>query len=209
MFGPRKGLTGNFKGHSFNGGICNKVVAAEKAGGLIKVLSYYGAYPKGSPEYDEALAKENAENGADEVSQDSNGGSADEVRAGVQSEGGEPSEVPADDGAAAVDPTAEGGDAAPAGDGHSDAGVPDFAEPDSWPQPSEPSSVGSEAVAAAVMKLDPDVDEHWVQTGAHKGKPKLSAVEDAYGKAGLTRQDLESAIPDWSRDKAVEAALEG
>jgi hypothetical protein len=62
-------------------------------------------------------------------------------------------------------------------------------------------------IAAAVRKLDPDVDSHWVLTGAHKGKPKLQAIEDAYGKAGLTRQDIEAAMPGYDRDAASEAAL--
>ncbi len=70
-----------------------------------------------------------------------------------------------------------------------------------------PLSEVAEAVKIAILKLDPEVDQHWVMTGAHKGKPKLQAVEDAYGKAGLTRSDIEAAVPGYTRDAALDAAL--
>lgn len=73
--------------------------------------------------------------------------------------------------------------------------------------PVKVASKYASTVREAVLRLDPDVDSHWVMTGAHKGKPKLQSVEDAYGKAGLTRQDIEAAMPGYNRAKATEAAL--
>lgn len=59
----------------------------------------------------------------------------------------------------------------------------------------------NEDVKAALLKLDPLDDSHWVQTGAAKGLPKLNAVEEACGRANLTRQDIEAAaVPGFNRD---------
>jgi hypothetical protein len=46
--------------------------------------------------------------------------------------------------------------------------------------------------------MDPDVDEHWTQAGL----PAMMAVEQALGKGGFTRKDLEASEPGWNRDKA-------
>jgi hypothetical protein len=53
-----------------------------------------------------------------------------------------------------------------------------------------------------MMTLDPTNDSHWVMTGAQVGKPKLAVVEEAYGRAGLTRSDLEDALPGYNREVA-------
>ncbi|MCK5641931.1 MAG: hypothetical protein KAJ19_14100, partial [Gammaproteobacteria bacterium] len=94
----------------------------------------------------------------------------------------------------------------PDGNGHEHSGIPKFPE-DADYRAEEPASSVNTDILAAVRKLDPEVDSHWVVTGAHKGKPKLQAVEDAYGKAGLTRQDVEAAAPGYNRDAAFDAAI--
>jgi hypothetical protein len=155
------------------------------------------------------MAAEEAENGAGEVPEASLEGIDLPAPAGVQPNGGGPAEGAAD--ASGVDAGSGGADSSSAGtrgDGHEHAGVPKFPE-DADYRAEEPSSSVNKDVANAVRKLDPDVDGHWVMTGAHKGKPKLQAIEDAYGKAGLTRQDIEAAMPGYNRDAASEAALAG
>ena len=151
LFGGRMGTTMSINGHKFVDGVFRTVIPSTQLPSLAKILSYYGAFLKGSSEYDAAMAAET---------------------------GGEPK----------AEPKVAKTKAKAA---------------------SEPLSEGNGEIAAALKKLDPENDDHWVMTGTHKGLPKLFAVEEAYGRAGLTRQDLEAALPGWNRDKALEAALEG
>lgn len=59
-------------------------------------------------------------------------------------------------------------------------------------------------LAAAVRSLDCENDDLWTVAGL----PKLSAVEEAYGSAGVTREDVEAVLPEWDRDAALTAALD-
>lgn len=211
LFGPRKGQTMVLNNHQFVNGICTLVQSSDNMGTAARVFSFYRAYARGTPEYDAAMAEEEAEaNGADEVSEASLEGTDPAVEAGVQPDGGGPAEAgnPDDGGGSGDAEGADGSGGSSPGDGHEHAGVPKFPEDANY-RPEEPSSQVNADVANAVRKLDPDVDSHWVMTGGHKGKPKLQAVEDAYGKAGLTRQDIDAAMPGYNRDAASEAALAG
>jgi hypothetical protein len=209
LFGPRKGQTVNINGHPFVNGYCSLVQSSENMGACARVLSFYGAYHRGSAEYDAAVKLEEEANGAGEVHPEGEQGKAAEVRSDVRQDGS----GPADEDAAlgAVDAGTDAGSAGsdPSGDGHEHAGVPVFPEAASAPEPVEPATVADDTIKAAIMKLDPDEASHWVATGGHKGKPKLSAIEEALGKAGMTRDDAEAALPGWSRDRAAAAALEG
>jgi hypothetical protein len=208
LFGPRKGQTIMLNGHQFVDGLCTLVQSSDNMGNAARVFSFYGAYARGTPEYDAAVALEEAENGADEVSEASIEGANSPVPTGVQSDGGGSSEAgdAVNSGASGEPGGSDSSSGNSGGNGHEDSGVPKFPEAADY-RPEEPSSSVNADIAAAVRKLDPDVDSHWVLTGAHKGKPKLQAIEDAYGKAGLTRQDIEAAMPGYDRDAASEAAL--
>ena len=208
LFGGRAGKSGMINGHNFVNGMYRKIVAPVQAATLCRVLGFYGAYAQGTPEYDAALAKEEAANGGSKVHAEAGQGKAAEVRSGSGPDGTQPEEASADDGTGADDSDAGGPGSDSAGSGHGHAGVPKFEEAASLPQPGEPASVGSDEVKAAMLKLDPENDEHWVKHGSAKGLPKLNAVEEAYGKAGLGRQDLEAAMPGWNREKAIGAALD-
>ncbi len=213
LFGPRKGQTMVLNGHPFVNGICTLVQSSDNMGNCARVFSFYRAFARGTPEYDAAMVQEEAEeaeaNGTDKADPPTLEGVDPAVPSGVRPDGAGPSEGEAAPGSTDVGPGGtDPADPGPNGDGHEHAGVPQFPEDKDY-RAEEPASQVNEAVAAAVRKLDPDVDSHWVMTGAHKGKPKLQAVEDAYGKAGLTRQDLEAAAPGYNRDAASEAALAG
>ncbi len=209
LFGPRAGQTTVLNGHPFVKGLCTLVQSSDNMGTCARVFSFYGAYARGTPEYDAAMAVEEvAANGTDEVDSPAIEGIDPAIPASVGSNGTGPSEgeaVPSgvDAGPGGTDPASS--DAS--GNGHEHAGVPVFPE-DADYRAEEPSSSVNEEVAIAVRKLDPDVDSHWVLTGGHKGKPKLQAVEDAYGKNTLTRQDIEAAMPGYNRDAASAAAEE-
>jgi hypothetical protein len=208
LFGPRKDQTVVINGHHFVNGRYDAIVGSDAAGTLMSVLSYYGAYAHGTPEYIEAMAKEEASNGGSDVSASAGNRKAESVSDEIRPNGAESPNEATVVSAGDVGSETGGSGIDPSGDGHGYAGIPKFEEAASIPKPIEPSSIGDETLRAAVLKLDPENDTHWVMTGAHKGFPKLSAVEDAFGRAGVTRQDIEAAIPHWSRDKAVEVALE-
>ncbi len=208
LFGPRAGQTMVLNGHQFVNGTCVLTQSSDNMGTAARVFSFYQAFARGTLEYDAALAKEKAaNNGADEVDPPALEGVDPAVPASSGSDGAGPSEGEAapsgaDVGTGGTDPSSAGA----SGDGHEHAGVPQFPE-DADYRAEEPSSSVNEDIKRAVLKLDPENDSHWVMTGAHKGMPKLQAVEDAYGKAGLTRQDTNAAAPGYNRDAAIEAAL--
>ena len=52
------------------------------------------------------------------------------------------------------------------------------------------------SIAAAVLELNPDRDEHWTADG----KPAMDAVETLIGDASITREDVEEASPEASRE---------
>ncbi len=209
LFGPRRGQTIRINGHQFVKGEHLLAQSSDNIGPCLRVLSFYGAYAKGTPEYDEALVKEQTEdkvNGAGEVHKEAQQGATDEVRSDVRQDGEGPSSQDATErtGSAEAETGSTGVDTT--GYGYEHTGIPKFEEELNKREPTEPASDVNEIVKTAILKLDPQEDSHWVMTGAHKGKPKLSAVEEAYGKAGLTRGDLEIAIPGWDRYRAGEAA---
>ena len=207
LFGPRKGHTVIINGHPFVNGVAHLAYASEAMGSCMKVLASYGAYARGTKEYLDAMEAEEATNGTSEVHSASDGGANPPVRSGVRQDGERPSTPPTDEWIGGGDSQRPDAASPPAsGDGHGHAGVPKFPEDKDF-RPSEPSSSVNEGIKAAVMKLDPEVDDHWVMTGAHKGLPKLNAVEEAYGRANLGRQDVEAAAPGWNRGVALEAAV--
>jgi hypothetical protein len=173
----------------------------------MRVLGYYGAYAYGTPEYDTAMQAEEAANGTNEIHKEAKQGSSNGVQGGGEPDGSGPSASGAASSVSDAEAKAGSAGSDSTGDGHSHAGIPKFEEAKNQRPPSEPASITNESVKAAVLKLDPENNSHWVATGAHAGKPRLNAVEDAFGKAGLTRQDIEAALPGWNRDRALDAVL--
>lgn len=96
----------------------------------------------------------------------------------------------------------EAGDAAPVSSGgvEAEAGQAGVV-PDGDGQPDvlkEPSAIVNTRLQRAVMSLDAGDDTHWTRDG----KPAMTAVEKLYGSAGITRADVEAAVPGWTREKA-------
>lgn len=207
LFGPRKDTTVTINGHLFVNGRATLVLSSVAMGSCMKVLQAYGAYARGTQEYDAAVTKEEADNGAGEADTQTLEGEDPPIRSRVRPDGERsakevPAVSPGDDNTNGAD----GSSSSPSGDGHEHAGIPKFPEDKDY-RPIEPPSEVNESVAAAIRKLDPKVDGHWVMTGAMAGKPKLQAVEEAYGRAGLTRQDIDAALSGWNRETAIKAAL--
>lgn len=207
LFGPRKGQTVIINGHPFVNGIARLVYSSEAMSSCMRVLSFYNAHARGTQEYNDAMDAEEAAHGTGQAPEAPRQGADDTVPSCVRQAGTRSApQGPEDSIGGGHSQRPDATNVSPVGDGHEHAGIPKFPEDKDF-RSSEPSSSVNVDIKAAVMKLDPEVDDHWVMTGAMKGSPKLNSVEEAYGKANLTRQDVEAAAPGYSRDVAFEAAL--
>ncbi len=195
LFGPRKNQTIMINGHPFDKGVCKMVLDGTAAGTVMRGLSYYGAYAKGTPAYDEAMEAENGIPGPIQA------GLEQAPKQEVRDFDG-PTGNPAAEESPPVSEGPVGDDAghrdSPSGDGHEDAGVHKFENEGDRVWPGEPQSAVNEAVKTAVLALDPQNDNHWTKAGI----PALLAVEESMGRAGATRQDVVDAVPGWDRDAA-------
>ncbi len=207
LFGPRKGQTVTINGHPFVKGIARLIYSSEAMSSCMRVLSFYNAYARGTQEYNDAMDAEAAAYGTGQAPEAPQQRADDAVPSSVRQAGTRSAPQGAEASIGGGNSQRPDGETASADrDGHGHAGVPAFPEDKDF-RPSEPASSVNLDIKAAVMKLDPEVSDHWVVTGAAKGQPKLNAVEEAYGKANLTRQDVEAAAPGYTRDVAFEAAL--
>ena len=201
LFGPNRGKTLKFGAHVFLNGICKMYGRPEDMGHVMKVLGYHAAYAMGTREYEAALEAEGGEgNGLSDPQADAESRQADSVSSDHQSDGEGPSSEEEDDEFEHASASAGSEVVRSNGDGRSDAGIPKFEESASLKEPEEPVGSANPVLAKAVMKLDPEDDDHWTKAGL----PALVAVEDALGKAGATRKDVDAAIPGWNREKAYE-----
>lgn len=135
------------------------------------LLRYMARIYAAFPEGSEELAKhQEPENGKAHADATAAGRQAEQVSGHVQPDGA-PDETADDSGGAA----GAGGAAAEhytSGDRHEDA-----------------------RIREAILKLDPRNTEHWTSDG----RPRMDAVEAKYGSAGITRKDVEAALPDFRR----------
>lgn len=203
LFGPRKGRNIRINGHMFERGVCAMVQSPDKMATCMRVLSYYGAYARGTQEFDDATAKETANGNSVDAQPEAHGRKGNEVSGGSVEAGNRSPQEAAGNRSGSDGPDEGRSRPDPAGDGHAHSGVPAFEDAAGFTRPSEPASDVDAEVAIALRKLDPEVDDHWTKAGI----PALAAVELAIGKAGVTRKDVESALPGWDRDEAMKATL--
>lgn len=64
----------------------------------------------------------------------------------------------------------------------------------------------AKAIKAAILKLDPYRTSQWVPTGFRAGQPKLSAVQKICGFPIFEYDEINAALPGWTREKAKAAA---
>lgn len=64
--------------------------------------------------------------------------------------------------------------------------------------------VGEPDIAAALLKLDPENDEHWTQGG----KPSVDVVRELLGDDEIKRGNIDDVDPDFDREKALEIATQ-
>jgi hypothetical protein len=169
----------------------------------------YQAYLVGSADLAAAKARlENKEPEADGISADIQG-SEREVESGARSDI-EPAAVELDGSgsdeapATGSGPVSEGSRGESGSDGeHESSDATSSGEPtEAVVEPTEPQAPVNKKLADAVMKLDYGNNDHWTDGGL----PAMKAVESAYGATGITRADVEDAMPEWNRESAEELA---
>ena len=198
LFGPSKNYTGELNGHFFTNGICPISVDPINSIFVMRKLSYYKAYAKGTPEYEKEKDLENA-NKVHEVEDTGEGLPlfSDRGPNGIEP----PKETSTVlSGHADSDASSRGYDTD--GDGHEHSGVPKFEEEEYRQLPVEPQGEVDNKLVFAIKALDPTDNSHWVSTGRDAGKPRLSAVAALYGKDILSRSDIENAAPGFTRETA-------
>lgn len=217
IFGPNAGKSGEFGGHYFREGVLFMQESAEVLEHVTRKLSRYGAFPRGSDEYEAAMLRESLEK---EAEADGNhdtpdpvegGGETDKVQGGDGSAGEGTGETPTVDVPGSDDSEAGSERVVSEGDGHQDPELSGDERKDvegqESPEEAADASVVDETPVAAVnekmkkvvLSLDPDVEEHWTPEGA----PAMAAIEEAYG-ADFAREDINNAVPEWNREKARE-----
>jgi hypothetical protein len=201
LFGPLKGANKTINGHEFIDGVHVMREDPANAAFALKYFSYYNGFAKGTTEYEVAKLEE-LKNGADNIHTQTQEGKADSVRSDIQSNGTGPAEKTADNGNGYASDEAGDTGVHSNGNGYSDSGIPKFEEAADIRSPVEPQSEINIELQRALQKLNPDDNSHWVSTGEQAGKPKLSVVEQVYGKKGITRSDIEDALPGYSREEA-------
>lgn len=229
IFGPNAGKSGEFGGHYFREGILFMQESPEVLEHVTRKLSRYGAFPRGSEEYDvaeraEAEAEAEAERveierveaervEAERVKALENEGDADGIHDTSETgkESGSSDQVQGGDGSSG-EGTADTPPVDVSASDNSEAGREGVvSEGDGHQDPELPGDERTvvvdqtpvaevnEKMRKVVLALDPGVDEHWVETG----QPAMAAIEEAYG-ADFAREDVHNAVPDWNREKAQE-----
>lgn len=202
LTGPLAGKTIKLNGRHFKEGVLELYGKAEAVEGLITYMGRsYQAYLEGSDELRKAqardaehLEKTNGECDIQRTIRDEEGLDPGEGEVQPEGEGSTSEGDDNGDGSAEGSEGSEGG--LPDRDGLQNAGISASEVGPGGPFP-ETQDI---ALRNAVLALDPENDEHWTQGG----KPAISAVEQAYDSTGVTRKDIQAAMPEWNRDKAKE-----
>lgn len=191
LTGHYAGKTVTLNGYTFNKGVLALHGTADKTEGVVTYMRSYSAFPRGSRELELMQERDNGER--DVHGEVDATGRVDE--SGVRPEGTEPVQAPAnvvagDDG---TPPHGERGVSERGGYEH--AGVSVGA---SQQASDDPAVAG---IRKALMSLDPENNEFWTDAGL----PTVAAVAHATDTVGLTRRDIETALPGFTRDSAREA----
>lgn len=187
LTGAYAGKTGELAGCRFVNGVHELIGPLHAFEGVIKVLSFYGAFMEGSDELREAQERDNGGSGIQVPSQ------------GADNSGVRTASRPATE-------TSErsGHD----GNGRGPVGmVPEgpteterHMETVQEEVPVGKPNFRQEKIKGILLGLDPDVDAYWTSTGL----VRLSALEMTMDETGILRNEVEAALPGWTRDKARE-----
>lgn len=200
LSGPLKGRTMNINGNQFVNGRLVVEDVPEAMGGLVAYLMHYQAYSVGSEQHLAAMERDNDQ-------RDIQAGGPQQVQSQTLREGDWPPALQAENSDGNGDGDADQSDADPSGSGHEDSGLAVEQESDGQDDSRETTQEQLRSVSpklvAAIEKLDPMADEHWTE----EGFPAMSAVEEALGSTGITRRDVEAAVPGYNRQAAMGKTL--
>jgi hypothetical protein len=199
LFGDYAGKTKTIGGIDFRNGLGSAVLSAENVTHLKRYMTYYNGFMRGTPEHAEAAK---ARDEADGISSESPTNPPTGKIEGLSGVHGAGVKGPADKRSAARSGSNGAKDApqlVPNGDGHEHSGVVSG----QTPEPSFQDKMKNDKIVRICAELDPENDDHWTE----EGQPALEVVEQAFGRAGLTRRDIEQAMPDFTREVAFEAKL--
>ena len=154
-----------------------------------KLTRYIGRCYKAFPEGSDELAhfqkldgvKEEA-HGAGQVQATPESGGPEQVLSDVQPSGGRPQAASSDIGSGTNDAQAGPSGSVRSGDGHGHAG-------------DDAATENKNRLLKAVKSLDHSNDEHWTA----EGRPRIDAIESAYGKPGVSRAQVEEIAPGFIR----------
>lgn len=139
----------------------------------------YKAFPDGSPEL---KFWQEVDNGQREHPSGTGTGSTESFRGDLRQNGSKAEALPAADIRATDNVDGRAAGSIPVGDGHQDSGE-------------HQSQSNEERLRSAVKSLDPGNEEHWTADG----RPRMDAVEAAYGSSNINRNDVEKVAPGFSR----------
>jgi hypothetical protein len=192
------------KQYNFVKGECVVQVPRSGLAHVCNYMSYFAAYPKGSPEH---LADLDSRKGKNDgvLSVPSTGvqvGDVDLVPSAVHQQAGSVSDQESEHGGESGTSEAIGRDVqderasdSTTGIGHEDSGV-------AGQLANLPSVSTASPLSRAITGLDPEVDENWTDNGL----PAVSAVVAVLNDPSIGRKDITGAAPGWNRAKAREQA---
>ena len=195
LVGALAGKTIVLNGHRFVEGRCMVRAPAEQVSYSVAYMARsYNAHPLGSLEL--KAAQEAIGHGGSTEANGVTNGQSDAVRSDGGSDGGELADTTLTIAGEPSDgPAQSAGKSNAGGDGVSDSWVP----PSPAVEAVDPPSPEADArIRGIVMALAPEIDDHWTDAGL----PKVSAVQEGYGRADVTRKMIEAAAPGWNRDQA-------
>ena len=161
-----------------------------KMGGVIAYLATYNAFPVGSDELTAAQKRDRTNKGGTNGTDPILDGQAGESPSGVPTDISDPG---TGSGQGATGASTDGAGSGSEGDGVSGGREGDEGKPE---VPSDPIVL---KIIDGIRSLDPSNDEHWTDAGL----PRVDMVATASGVVNVTRKDIASAIPGWSREMAM------
>lgn len=170
------------RGHRFVKGRAAIVGNEGSIGGIVRYMGrVYKAFSEGSPEL---KFWQEVDNGKREHPKDAIVGSAESFRSDLRPIGKETAEDNPDTGKSTVDPNSGGEGSVPNGNRHQNPGNDG--------QKQQPNRIQE-----ALNSLDSSNDEHWTADG----RPRMDAVEAAYGSSDITRANVDEVAPGFMRNK--------
>jgi len=180
LTGSRAGTTCVLGKHRFKDG---KTVISGDESSIIGETLYMGrvykAFPEGSPEL---RFWQEVDSGQREYPSGARRGSPESFRSDLRSPGDQAATLSADHSDGADNSTRGQSGSIPVRDGQQDSG-------------NDGQASDEDRIRQALKSLDPANDEHWTVNG----RPRMDAVEAAYGSSGISRGDIERVAPGFSR----------